>query len=106
MNPTTLGPKVNGARHGVCDAGPIVMDDPGRNPALTIWARLTINGQPFTAWWGSREGDQYGWEWFAWIEIDGRQWLVTIDPDTWVLSFHECLQRAPYTEVAHEAQSV
>ena len=53
MNPTTLGPKINGARHGMCDAGPIVMDDPGRIPALTIWARLTINGQPFTAWWGS-----------------------------------------------------
>ena len=82
MNPTTLGPKINGARHGMCDAGPIVMDDPGRNPALTIWARLTINGQPFTAWWGSREGDQYGWEWFAWIEIDGRQWLVTPAQDT------------------------
>lgn len=104
--PTALGPKVNGARHGMCEAGPIVMDDAERNPAKTAWARLSIGGTEFKAFYGSREGEEYGWEWFSWIEIGGRQWLVTIDPDTWVVRFGDCVQRSPYREAAHEAQSV
>jgi len=96
MQPVTLGPKVNGARHGMCDAGPIVMDDAERNPAKTAWARLTINGQEFKAFYGSLEGEEYGWEWFSWIELDGRQWLVTIDADTWVVRFMDCVQRHPF----------
>lgn len=102
MNPTTLGPKVNGARHGMCDAGPIVMDDAERNPAKTAWARLSIGGTEFKAFYGSREGEEYGWEWFSWVEIDGRQWLVTIDPKTFVLQFWDCVQRRPWVDPSGE----
>lgn len=44
--------------------------------------------------------------WHGFIAIGGEQRRVSIDPDTWVLSFHECLQRSPCREAAHEAQSV
>lgn len=106
MQSTTLGPKTNGARHGTCEAGPIVMDQAAKDPNGAIWARLTINCQQFKAFYGSREGDEYGWEWFAWIELDGRQWLITIDPETWVVRFGDCVQRTPYTEAAHEPETV
>lgn len=106
MNPTTLGPKTNGARHGTCEAGPIVMDHAVRDPNGTVWARLTIGSHSFTAFYGSQEGDEYGWEWFSWIEIDGRQWLVTIDADTWVVRFGDCVQRHPFREVDYEAEPI
>ena len=99
MNPTTLGPKIDGARHGTCEAGPIVMDQAVKDPNGAIWARFTINGHEFKAFYGSREGDEYGWEWFAWIELDGRQWLVTIDPKTFVLRFLDCVQRHPMVDI-------
>lgn len=102
MNPTTLGPKTNGARHGTCEAGPIVMDQAVKDPNGSIWARFTINGQEFKAFYGSREGDEYGWEWFSWIELDGRQWLVTIDPETWVVRFGDCVQRWPMVDYPEE----
>ena len=100
MNPTTLGPKTNGDRHGTCEAGPIVMDQAVKDPNGSIWARFTINGYEFKAFYGSREGDEYGWEWFAWIELDGRQWLVTIDPETWVVRFGDRVQRHPLRRAA------
>lgn len=95
MQPVTLGPKIDGARHGVCEAGPIVMDDAERNQAKTAWAKLSIGGTEFRAFYGSLEGDEYGWEWFSWIELDGRQWLVTIDPKTFIVRFLDCVQRRP-----------
>lgn len=102
MQPTTLGPKTNGARHGTCEAGPIVMDQPAKDPNGTVWARLTIGNHSFTAFYGSQEGDEYGWEWFSWIEVDGRQWLVTIDPKTFVLQFWDCVQRRPWVDPSGE----
>jgi len=103
MQPTTLGPKTNGARHGTCEAGPIVMDQAVKDQNGAIWARFTINDQEFKAFYGSREGDEYGWEWFAWVELDGRQWLITIDADTWVVRFGDCVQRRPLVDGAIEA---
>ena len=101
MQPVTLGPKIDGARHGMCDAGPVVMDQAGKD-ACGYLARLTVGGRSFQVWWGSLEGDEYGWEWFSWIELDGRQWLVTIDPDTWVVRFGDCVQRRPWVDPSGE----
>ena len=95
MQPVTLGTKIDGARHGMCDAGPVVMDQPAKDASGAIWARLTIGNHSFTAFYGSQEDDEYGWEWFAWVELHGRQWLVTIDADTWVVRFMDCVQRHP-----------
>ena len=45
-------------------------------------------------------------KWHGFIEIGGEQRRVSIDPADWVLRFHECLQRTPYTEAAHEPEAV
>lgn len=44
--------------------------------------------------------------WHGFITIGGEQRRVSIDPHSWVLTFHECLQRTPYTEAAHEPETV
>ncbi len=91
MNPTTLGPKVNGARHGMCDAGPIVMDRAGRDGQL-FHARLRIGDAECNLLYAS-DDDLLTMAWHGWIDIQGEQRRVSIHPTTWVVTFHEAMQR-------------
>jgi hypothetical protein len=95
LNPITLGPKINGARHGMCDLGPIVMDQAVRDPSGCMWARLRIAGAEWVMMYAS-DDDLVTMAWHGFITLDGVDWRVAIDPGTWVLTFIECKPRIQY----------
>lgn len=93
MEPVPLGPKIDGARHGMCDAGAIVMDRAGRDGQL-FHARLRIGDAECDLLYAS-DDDLLTMAWHGWIEIDGQQRRVSVHPKTWVVTFHETMQRLP-----------
>ena len=99
MSPVTIGPKIDGARHGMCDAGPIVMDQAAADGRGGFWARLRIGDAECVLIYAS-DDDLLTMAWHGWIDVAGEQRRVAIDPVTWVLTFHEAMQRTPYREPA------
>lgn len=94
MNPAQLGPKVNAARHGTSDAGAVVMDQAASDKFGGYWARLRVGEAECTLIYGSDDA-LMTMAWHGFIRVDGIEWRVSIDPETWVLTWHECLQRVP-----------
>jgi hypothetical protein len=92
MKPITLGPKIDGARSAASDIGTVIMDRANRDD-MGFWARLRIADAECVLLYASSD-DLLTMAWHGWIEIDGEQRRVAIDPDSWVLTFHECKQ--PY----------
>lgn len=98
MQPIPLGPKIDGARSATSEHGLVVMDRAGRD-ACGINARLRIGGAECTLLYAS-DDDLLTLAWHGFIRVGDREWRVAIDPVTWVLTFHECLQRTPHREAA------
>ena len=104
--PAQLGDKINGVRKGTCPAGPIVMDQ-ARREGEVVAARLRVGAHEcvlMLAWDDrkaindiTRELPPLQWHGFIWMG-DEREWRVSIDPATWVLTWHEpIVRRVPYS---------
>lgn len=70
------------------------MHSVARDDAGTWWATLTVDGQDVTMIYGSSD-DFLTTSWHGYITRDGVTERISIDPQTWVLAFHECDQ--PWT---------
>jgi len=111
--PVQLGPKTDGRREGTCPAGPIVMDQARREGEI-VAARLRVGAHECDLMlaWDDKEAISDitrplpPLQWHGFIRMgDGRELRVSIDPETWVMTWHEPLvQRRPYT--AEEARAI
>lgn len=91
MQPIPLGPKIDGARSAQSEHGLVVMDRAARDGQL-FYARLRIGEAECVLLYAS-DDDLLTMAWHGFIRVGDREWRVAIDPVTWVLTFHECLQR-------------
>lgn len=96
MQPIPLGPKIDGARSAASEHGAVVMDRAARDGQL-FYARLRIGEAECVLLYAS-DDDLLTMAWHGWIDVAGEQRRVAIDPVTWVLTFHEAMQRTPYRE--------
>tara|TARA_R110000868_G_scaffold137978_2_gene351710 strand:+ start:1584 stop:1922 length:339 start_codon:yes stop_codon:yes gene_type:complete len=105
--PAQLGDKIDGRREGTCPAGAIVMDQ-ARRDGEVVAARLRVGPHEcdlMLAWDDKEAINDLSrplppLKWHGFIRMgDGREWRVSIDPETWVMTWHEPLvQRVPYRE--------
>tara|TARA_R110000822_G_scaffold132056_3_gene269196 strand:- start:909 stop:1247 length:339 start_codon:yes stop_codon:yes gene_type:complete len=104
--PAQLGDKIDGRREGTCPAGRIVMDQ-ARREGEVVAARLRVGAHECDLMlaWDDREAINDlsqplpPLKWHGFIRMgDGREWRVSIDPATWVMTWHEPLvQRVPFS---------
>jgi hypothetical protein len=93
LKPVPLGPKIDGARSATSEHGVVVMDRAARSGQL-FHARLRIGDAECTLLYAS-DDDLLSMSWHGWIDVAGEQRRVSIHPVTWVLTFHEAMQRLP-----------
>ena len=104
--PAQLGDKIDGRREGTCPAGRIVMDQ-ARREGEVVAARLRVGAHECDLMlaWDDKEAinditrELPPLQWHGWIRMgDGREWRVSIDPATWVMTWHEPLvARVPFS---------
>jgi hypothetical protein len=78
-----LSDKIDNARHGRSPYGPIVMDNPTRDPSGAMWARLRIADAEFVLW----VDDDRPAQWWGLIDLPTGTHLARINTKTWVLQW-------------------